>query len=69
MTTPAQEPGAAADQRRRDMEAMAMIRASGILNPNARLDDVLKLSERLGAQAQAGHVFIFREVVFVECPF
>jgi hypothetical protein len=47
-----------------------MIKASGILSPSAKLDDILKLSERLSSQALAGgHTFIFRNVVFSECPF
>jgi hypothetical protein len=60
----------APDQRKRDLAAIAMIKASGILNPNAKLDDVLRLSERLSTEALAGgHTFIFRNVVFSECPF
>jgi hypothetical protein len=60
----------ASSQRKQDLEAIALIKSSGILNPNAKLDEVLKLSERLTAEAQAkGHVFIFRNVVLVECPF
>ena len=61
---------AAAAQRKRDLEALALIKSSGVLKPNAKLDAVLKLSERLGAEARArGHIFIFRNVVFLECPF
>jgi hypothetical protein len=60
---------AASPPRKQDLDAIALIRSSGILNPNARLDEVLKLTERLNAEAQAkGHVFIFRNVVLVECP-
>ena len=56
-------------QRKRDLEAIALIRSSGILNPNAKLDEVLKLSEQLTAQAaDGGHIFIFRNVVLIECP-
>lgn len=56
-------------ERKRDLEAIALIRSSGILNPDAKLDAVLKLSEQLNAEAQAkGHIFIFRNVVLVECP-
>jgi hypothetical protein len=61
---------AAAAQRKRDLEALALIKSSGILKPNAKLDAVLKLSGRLGAEARArGHIFIFSNVVFRECPF
>ena len=60
----------ASEQRKADLAAIAMIKASGILNPNAKLDDILRLSERLSSEAAAGgHTFIFRNVVFSECPF
>jgi hypothetical protein len=60
----------ALEQRERDLAAIAMIKASGILNPNVKLDDLLRLSERLNREAAAaGHIFIFRNVVFRECPF
>ena len=34
-------------QRKRDLAAIALIRSSGILNPNAKLEEVLKLSGTL----------------------
>jgi hypothetical protein len=56
-------------QRKRDLKAIALIKSSGILNPNAKLEAVLEASERLDAEAQArGHIFIFRNVVLAECP-
>lgn len=56
-----------------DAKALALIKASGILNSNAELDEILKLTEQLGIEASPGvqtrgHIFIFREVVFIECP-
>jgi len=55
---------------KRDLKAIALIRASGVLSKDAKLDEVIKLSERLGAEAQArGHIFIFRNVVLSKCPF
>lgn len=57
------------EEWQRDIDAVALIRDSGVLNPDAKLDDILKLSERLSTEARArGHVFIFRNVVLVECP-
>ena len=65
----AKSAGAVTAERKRDLEAIALIRSSGILNPDVKLDAVLKLSEQLNAEAQAkGHIFIFRNVVLVECP-
>jgi hypothetical protein len=70
MATSAAKSRRASGQRKRDLAAIAMIKASGILSPSAKLDDILKLSERLSSQALAGgHTFIFRNVVFSECPF
>jgi hypothetical protein len=70
MATSAAKSRRASEQRKRDLAAIAMIKASGILSPSAKLDDILKLSERLSSQALAGgHTFIFRNVVFSECPF
>ena len=61
---------AAAAQHKRDLDAITLIRSSGILNPHAKLDEVLKLTERLNATTQAkGHIFIFTNVVFSKCPF
>jgi len=58
------------DARKRDAAAIALIRQSGLLNPNATLDDILRVSERLkaGATAQSA-VFIFTQFVFRDCPF
>jgi hypothetical protein len=58
------------DAPKRDAAAIAMIQASGLLNPNATLDDILKVSEQLKARAApAGAVFIFTQFVFRDCPF
>jgi hypothetical protein len=52
------------------MDAVALIRDSGVLNPHAKLDEMLKLSERLSREArEQGHIFIFTNVVLVSCPF
>lgn len=70
MATRPSKPRRTSEEWQRDVDALALIKDSGVLNPDAKLDDILKLSERLGTQARAdGHVFIFRNVVLVECPF
>jgi hypothetical protein len=51
-----------------DSKALALIRASGILNPNAKLDRIMSLSGQIESKAQArGHIFIFRNVVLIGC--
>jgi hypothetical protein len=56
-----------------DEKAIALIKASGILNPDAKLDGLLKVAQKFGTATPAAaprfHVFVFREVVFVKCPF
>jgi hypothetical protein len=60
----------AADARKRDAAAIALIRESGLLNPSATLDDILKVSEKLRAGATTqGAVFIFTQFAFRDCPF
>jgi hypothetical protein len=51
-----------------DAEFLEMLKASGILNPNVTLDQLMQLSSKLNvpAQARAG-AFIFREFVFRPC--
>jgi hypothetical protein len=54
--------------------ALALVRASGILNRNVKLDAILKASEQLGlgdeaARAKGFHTFIFREFIVTEKPF
>ena len=53
----------------RDLKAIAMIKKSGLLNPDAKLDEVLRASEQAATRSnRGGHIFIFRNVVLVECP-
>lgn len=55
-----------------DAKAVELIKASGILNPDAKLDGLLRLAQELEPDVSAArprfHIFIFREVVFVKCP-
>ena len=70
MARKARKSGSASVERKRDLAAIAIIKSSGILNPDAKLDAIIKLSEQLNTEARAGgHVFIFSNVVFRECPF
>ena len=70
MPAKARKAGKVPDTRKRDAAAIALIRESGLLNPSATLDDVLKVSEQLRAGATAqGAVFIFTQFVFRDCPF
>jgi hypothetical protein len=54
--------------------ALELVRTSGILNPNAKLDAILKASEDLGLgdgapMAKGFHTFIFREFIVTRKPF
>ena len=55
-----------------DAKAVELIRASGILNTDAKLDGLLRIAQELEPDISAAkprfHAFIFREVVFVKCP-
>lgn len=64
----AQEEHHSAAQRQRDAQAIELIRSSGILNPDAKLEDLLGLTDSLTRQSP-GHIFIFHEVVFIKCHF
>jgi hypothetical protein len=70
MARRARKAGSTSSDEKQDLAAIAIIKSSGILNRNAKLDAIIKLSEQLHTEAQAGgHVFIFTNVVFRKCPF
>ena len=50
-----------------DAELLAMLKASGILNPNVTLDEVMKLSAKLEVAAAGRRGFIFRRFVYRRC--
>jgi hypothetical protein len=54
--------------------ALGLIKASGILKPNVKLDAILKASEQLGLDDEAArpkgfHTFMFREFIVTKKPF
>jgi hypothetical protein len=52
----------------RDLKAIALIRESGLLNPDAKLEEVLRLFDRTGGSAKGtDHFFIFRNYVLSGC--
>jgi len=66
-------PQTAATSSKMDAKAIELIKSSGILNPNAKLDGLLRVAQELEPEAVDAkprfHIFVFREVVFVKCPF
>ena len=49
-----------------DTELLAMLKASGILTPDVTLDELVKLSAKLGAGTHAAG-FIFRDFLYRPC--
>jgi hypothetical protein len=49
-----------------DAEVLAMLKASGILNPDVTLDELVKLSQKLAISPQA-RGFIFRDFLYRPC--
>ncbi len=58
--------GDAPARRLPDAEALELLKASGILNSNVTLDQIMKLSEQLKVSV-ALRGFIFRDFIFRPC--
>jgi ribosome-associated protein YbcJ (S4-like RNA binding protein) len=54
------------EKRPADAELLTMLKASGLLNPNVTLDELMKLSAKLDVGAQA-RGFIFRDFIYRPC--
>jgi hypothetical protein len=50
-----------------DAELLAMLKASGILNPDVTLDEVMKLSAKLEIAGAGLRGFIFRDFLYRPC--
>jgi hypothetical protein len=58
------------DRSNIDLKAIALIRQSGLLNPDAKLDEVLRFFEQTGTSAKSlsgAHLFIYTNYVFSGC--
>lgn len=53
-----------------DIKALALIRASGVLNPDTKLDEIFSVAEKLGIEGKVarGTVFIYEGFIYDPCP-
>lgn len=54
-------------QPKPDAEAMKIIEASGILNSDVTLDQIMELSAQLNTVVEARGAFIFRDFLYRPC--
>jgi hypothetical protein len=50
-----------------DAKVLKMLKASGILNPDVTLDQLMKLSAKLNIPGSAARGFIFRHFLYRPC--
>lgn len=50
-----------------DAEALEVIKASGILNHNVTLDQIMELTDKLNSIVEARGAFIFQDFLFRPC--